>query len=109
TALLHAATNYGLIALNPASLMILRWIAVVPLFIFGFQKKSVTTWILIMLVAGIEFGYDFKDIALHLKILSEIFLHLIKAIIAPLLFGTLVTGIAGHPNLKQVGRMGLKA
>ena len=40
---------------------------------------------------------------------SQIFLRLIKTIIAPLLFATLVVGIAGHSNLKQVGRMGLKA
>jgi len=36
-------------------------------------------------------------------------LNLIKTIIAPLLFSTLVVGIAGHPNLRQVGRMGVKA
>jgi proton glutamate symport protein len=42
-------------------------------------------------------------------VLSDIFLRLIKTIIAPLIFATLVVGIAGHSNLKQVGRMGLKA
>ena len=41
--------------------------------------------------------------------LSSIFLRLIKTIIAPLIFSTLVVGIAGHSNLKQVGRMGIKA
>ena len=44
-----------------------------------------------------------------LRLLSQIFLRMIKTIIAPLLFATLVVGIAGHPNLKQVGRMGIKA
>ena len=44
-----------------------------------------------------------------LRLLSQIFLRLIKTIIAPLLFATLVVGIAGHPNLRQVGRMGIKA
>jgi proton glutamate symport protein len=42
-------------------------------------------------------------------VLSKVFLKLIKTIIAPLLFGTLVVGIAGHSNLKQIGRMGLKS
>jgi proton glutamate symport protein len=40
---------------------------------------------------------------------GKLFLRLVKTIIAPLLFGTLVVGIAGHSNLKQVGRMGIKA
>ena len=44
-----------------------------------------------------------------LQVLSSIFLRLIKTIIAPLIFSTLVVGIAGHSNLKQVGRMGIKA
>lgn len=42
-------------------------------------------------------------------VLSQIFLKMIKAIVAPLIFSTLVVGIAGHSNLKQVGRMGIKA
>jgi proton glutamate symport protein len=42
-------------------------------------------------------------------VLSQIFLRLIRTIIGPLLFATLVVGIAGHPNLRQVGRMGIKA
>ena len=44
-----------------------------------------------------------------MQMLSIIFLRLIKTIIAPLIFSTLVVGIAGHSNLKQVGRMGIKA
>ena len=49
------------------------------------------------------------QIATDLQVLSSIFLKLIKTIIAPLIFSTLVVGIAGHSNLKQVGRMGIKA
>jgi Na+/H+-dicarboxylate symporter len=48
-------------------------------------------------------------VAIHLGIVSDIFLRLIKAIIAPLLFATLVVGIAGHSNLRQVGRLGLRS
>ena len=48
-------------------------------------------------------------VATDLQVLSSIFLKLIKTIISPLIFSTLVVGIAGHSNLKQVGRMGIKA
>src|SRR5499427_2838364 len=58
---------------------------------------------------GAEIGHDWPGIAVQLRLLSLIFLNLIKTIIAPLLFSTLVVGIAGHSNLKQVGRMGIKA
>ena len=61
------------------------------------------------MLIGIAVGYFWKDAGSHLNVLSSIFLRLIKTIIAPLIFATLVVGIAGHSNLKQVGRMGLKA
>ena len=61
------------------------------------------------MVVGVVIGVDFPDLAKELNVTGKIFLRLVKSIIAPLLFGTLVVGIAGHSNLKQVGRMGLKA
>lgn len=76
---------------------------------YGSLKKSLTTWILISMVVGGVFGHDFPEIGVHLKLVSKIFIRLIKTIIAPLLLGTLIVGIAGHSNLKQVGRMGWKS
>src|SRR5919206_3894594 len=73
------------------------------------RRPSLTTWILLSIVAGAAFGYFFPDAATQLRVLSTIFIRLIRTIVAPLLFGTLVVGIAGHGNLKQVGRMGVKA
>jgi proton glutamate symport protein len=73
------------------------------------KRISFTGYILIGLAAGIIIGLVAPGVGLELKILSDIFLKLIKTIIAPLLFGTLVVGIAGHSDIKQVGRMGLKA
>ena len=73
------------------------------------RRPSLTTWILISIVAGGVFGYLFPDAATQLRILSTIFIRLIRTIVAPLLFATLVVGIASHGNLKQVGRMGIKA
>src|SRR5258708_13070496 len=61
------------------------------------------------MVVGAEIGNDWPGIAVNLRLLSLIFLNLIRTIIAPLLFATLVVGIAGHSNLRQVGRMGIKA
>ncbi len=87
----------------------LRLLALIPLFWYGYKRKSLTAWILISMLIGVEVGYDFPDFAQHLKLFSKIFLKLIKTIIAPLLFGTLVVGIAGHSNIKQVGRMGWKS
>jgi len=86
-----------------------RWTAIASLLIYAVYKRSLTAWILISMVVGGEIGYDFPAIGIKLQVLSKVFLKLIKTIIAPLLFGTLVVGIAGHSNLKQIGRMGLKS
>ncbi len=76
---------------------------------FSFQKKSLTWWTFTAMIAGAEFGHDFPVIGKELDVLSALFLKLIKCIIAPLIFSTLVVGIAGHSNIKQVGRMGWKS
>jgi proton glutamate symport protein len=73
------------------------------------MRFSLTSWILIAIVVGGVFGYVFPSAADQLRILSTIFIRLIRTIVAPLLFATLVVGIASHGNLKQVGRMGVKA
>ena len=73
------------------------------------KRPSLTTWILIALVAGIAFGVAFPAPAVKMGLLGTIFLRLIKSIIAPLLFGTLVSGIAGTGNVKTMGRIGGKA
>ena len=73
------------------------------------RRPSLTTWILIAIVVGGAFGYFFPDVATQLRVLSTIFIRLVRTIVAPLLFATLVVGIASHGDLKQVGRMGIKA
>ncbi len=86
-----------------------RWLLIASLVWFAALKRSLTTWIFVAMAAGLETGLDFPGISGHMRIISMIFLRLIKTIIAPLIFATLVTGIAGHSSLKQVGRMGIKA
>src|SRR5262249_55844582 len=73
------------------------------------KRSSLTIWILLGLVAGIAFGAMFPGPAVKMGILGTVFLRLIKSIIAPLLFGTLVAGIAGTGNVKTMGRIGGKA
>jgi len=102
--------NYNLqFAIPPLLLLISRIIFILTLTWLSFKRKSLTTWILISMVIGAELGHDLPEIAVNLQILSKIFLRMIKTIIAPLLFATLVVGIAGHSSLKQVGRMGWKS
>ena len=73
------------------------------------KKPSLTTWILFSVVAGMLFGALFPEPATHLRLLGAIFLRLIRSIIAPLMFATLVVGIAGAGSLKTMGRIGGKA
>jgi proton glutamate symport protein len=73
------------------------------------KKISLTSWILIGLVGGIVFGAAFPRPAVAAGILGAIFLRLIKSIIAPLLFATLVSGIAGAGDIRTMGRIGAKA
>ena len=73
------------------------------------KKPSLTFWILFGLAAGIAFGAFFPAAAKPLAILGAIFLRLIKSIIAPLLFATLVSGLASTGSVKTMGRIGGKA
>jgi proton glutamate symport protein len=73
------------------------------------RRRSLTGWIFLGMLAGVELGLDAPQAALSIKVFSDIFLRLIKVIVAPLIFGTLVTGIAGHGELRAVGRLGLKS
>jgi proton glutamate symport protein len=86
-----------------------RWLSIAGLFAYGLKRRSLTAWILVSMAIGAEVGHDWPTVGQSARVLSQIFLKLIKTIIAPLLFGTLVVGIAGHTNLRQVGRLGIKA
>lgn len=87
----------------------LRWTAMLLLAAFALRRRSLTPWIFVAMVVGAEIGFDAPVFAVHLRVFSDIFLRLIKTIVAPLILATLVVGIAGHGDLKSVGRMGIKA
>jgi proton glutamate symport protein len=73
------------------------------------KKVKLTHWIFIAMILGVALGYFLPSVALEMERFGKIFLRLIKSLVAPLIFSTLVIGIAGHSSLKQVGRMGLKS
>jgi proton glutamate symport protein len=89
--------------------MALRLAGVTLFLVYAIQRRSLTTWIFFGMLAGVELGLDAPHVAISLHVLSDIFLRLIKVIVAPLIFGTLVTGICGHGQLRSVGRLGLKS
>jgi proton glutamate symport protein len=75
-----------------------------------FKKISLTKWIMISIVIGVLIGWQFPEWSQNLQVVSDIFLRLIKCIIVPLIFSTLVIGIAAHSDdLKAVGRLALKS
>jgi proton glutamate symport protein len=105
---LAAALAWAL-GLAPAIGLAARWTAIAGLSLDAWRRRSLTAWILVSMAAGAEIGHDWPALGVGMRLLSLIFIRMIKTIIAPLLFATLVVGIAGHPNLRHVGRMGVKA
>ncbi len=74
------------------------------------RRVSLTQWILISMVIGIAIGVVAPAFAESLKPLSTVFLRMIKSIIVPIIFSTLVVGIAGHgDDMKRVGRLAFKS
>src|SRR5216110_858464 len=74
------------------------------------RRITLTQWIVIAMLVGIGIGIAFPHFGVALLPLSTAFIRLIKSIIVPLIFGTLVVGIAGHgDDMKRVGRLALKS
>lgn len=107
--LLHVMNAYLGIQMNSIVLSISHLLLCLSFIYYAILKKNLTTWILISMVIGALIGHEFPVIGQNMRVLSQVFLKMIKTIIAPILFSTLVVGIAGHSNLKQVGRMGWKS
>jgi proton glutamate symport protein len=108
-AALAVANFAGLLHSSELTLEITHWAAIVALIVYAGFRRTLGTWIFVAMIAGAALGHDYPAFAINLRILAQIFLRLIKTIIAPLIFASLVSGIAGHSDLKAVGRMGVKA
>lgn len=99
----HAAPGPHVLA------VVLRWAGVLLLTAMAVRRRSLTFWMFFAMVVGAELGFDAPELAMQMRFLSDLFLRLIQCIVAPLIFATLVVGIAGHGDLKSVGRMGIKS
>jgi proton glutamate symport protein len=74
------------------------------------RRINLTQWIFISMLLGVAVGWFFPEGSQYLKVLSNLFLRMIKCILVPLVFGTLVVGIAGHSDdLRAVGRLAWKS
>ena len=88
------------ISTRGAGLLVLLWVTA--------KRRTLTAWTFFAILAGAELGADAPAIAVHLHVLAEIFLRLVRVIVAPLILGTLTTGIAAHGQVKSLGRVALK-
>jgi proton glutamate symport protein len=89
--------------------MVLRWIGIACFAGFATRRPSLMTWTFLAMVAGVELGLDAPHVAAQVRLPGDLFLRLIRIIVAPLLFATITTGIAGHNELRSVGRVAIKA
>lgn len=79
------------------------------LLFLSYKRKKMALWVFTSMIIGVETGINFPEFSKEMERLGTIFLRLIKSLVAPLIFSTLVIGIAGHSNIKQLGRIGLKS
>ncbi|KAA6456062.1 cation:dicarboxylase symporter family transporter [Acidobacteria bacterium AB60] len=87
----------------------LRWVGIAGFVPVVIRRRSLLVWTFFAMLAGAVLGSDAPQAAGQMKFLGDIFLRLIRMIVAPLIFGGIVTGIAGHNELKGVGRVAVKA
>ncbi|WP_263354337.1 dicarboxylate/amino acid:cation symporter [Acidicapsa acidisoli] len=97
-----ALAGFGAIgaATRVAAILLLLWVTV--------RRRTLTAWTFFAILAGAELGADAPVVAVHFHVLAEIFLRLVRVIVAPLILGTLTTGIAAHGQVKSLGRVALK-
>ena len=73
------------------------------------KRSSLLSWTFFAMFAGVELGLDAPHAAVQMRFLGDLFLRLIRMIVSPLLFATITTRIAGHGNLRSIGRVAVKA
>ncbi len=93
----------------PMAGIVLRWIGISCFLLVAVRKPSLMVWTFLAMIAGVELGLDAPHVAAQARLPGDLFLRLIRMIVAPLLFATITTGIAGHNELRSVGRVAIKA
>lgn len=88
---------------------VIRYLLMAFLLFVSFRRKKLALWIFSAMIIGVGVGVDFPAFSMEMERFGTIFLRLIKTLVAPLLISTLIVGIAGHSNMKQLGRIGLKS
>jgi len=94
---------------HPALGMTLRVIAILLFAFAALRRSSLLVWTFLAMLAGVELGLDAPRLAAQMHFLGDLFLRLIRMIVAPLIFATITTGIATHSHLRSIGRVALKA
>ena len=89
------------VLLRSGAILLFAWIAA--------RRPSLLAWTFLSMMAGVELGLDASHVATQLRFLGDLFLRLIRMIVAPLLFATITTGIAAHNRLRSIGRVALKS
>jgi len=107
--LFAAGLAAGAFSWHPQLAAVIRWAGLAAILPIAFRRRSLLVWTFLAMLAGAELGVDAPAFAAQTHFLSDIFLRLIRMIVAPLIFGGIVTGIAGHNHLRGVGRVALKA
>lgn len=100
-----AASLLGQVAPGTA----LRVVGIALFALGGLRRPSLIFWTFLAMLAGVELGLDAPGMAGQTHFFSDLFLRLIRMIVAPLLFASITTGIAGHNQLRSIGRAALKA
>lgn len=91
------------------ALSAVRLVGILFLFYVSYKRKRLSLWIFTAMLLGVEVGITFPTIGIEVERLGTIFLRLVKTLVAPLIMATLIVGIAGHSNIRQLGRIGLKS
>lgn len=107
--LLAAGLLAGVLPVQAEAGVALRWAGLALLLPYAWRRRSLLVWTFVAMLAGAELGVDAPQFAAQTRFLGDIFLRLIRMIVAPLIFGGIVTGIAGHGELRGVGRVAIKS
>jgi proton glutamate symport protein len=106
---LAAGVVAELLHASPFVAACVRWTGFALFLPFVVRRRSLLVWTFFAMLAGAELGADAPHVAASVRVFGDLFLRLVRMIVAPLIFGGIVTGIAGHGELRSVGRVALKA